>query len=122
MVTQTTEPLRARQCSPCEGGIPKLTRAEAEAQLAGLSGWRISRDGLRIEKQWLVKDFMAGIDFFNRVAQVAEHEGHHPELHLTGYRHMWIEVWTHAVGGLSENDFILAAKIDELPLELKGAR
>ena len=62
---------------------------------------------------------MAGIKFFNAVAELAEDEGHHPDLHLEGYRNVWIELWTHAIGGLSENDFILAAKIDELPIEVK---
>lgn len=66
-----------------------------------------------------MKDFMAAIDFFNRIARLAEDEGHHPDLHLESYRYAWVEIWTHAIGGLSENDFILAAKIDQLPLELK---
>ena len=62
---------------------------------------------------------MAAIDFFNEVAALAEAEGHHPDLHLVGYRDVAIEVWTHAIGGLSENDFILAAKIDALPVAEK---
>ena len=62
---------------------------------------------------------MAGMDFFGRVAEVAEDDGHHPDLHLEGYRNVWIELYTHAIGGLSENDFILAAKIDDLPIRLK---
>lgn len=76
-------------------------------------------DALRIRKDWIVKDFMAGIEFLSRVAELAEREGHHPDLHLQGYRNVWIELWTHAIGGLSENDFILAAKIDRLPVRLK---
>jgi len=67
-----------------------------------------------------VKNFVAGVEFFTRVAELAESEGHHPDLHLDGYRHVWIELWTHAVGGLSENDFMLAAKIDRLPIRLRG--
>jgi 4a-hydroxytetrahydrobiopterin dehydratase len=62
---------------------------------------------------------MAGMRFFEKVAQLAETDGHHPDIHLEGYRKAWIELWTHAIGGLSENDFILAAKIDRLPIELK---
>jgi 4a-hydroxytetrahydrobiopterin dehydratase len=62
---------------------------------------------------------MAGIDFFNAVAKIAEEEGHHPDLHLEGYRKVAIELWTHAIGGLSENDFILAAKIDKVPVKTK---
>ena len=67
-----------------------------------------------------MKDFLAGIEFFDRVAALAEAEGHHPDLHLEGYRHASIELWTHAVGGLSENDFILAAKIDHIPVLVRG--
>ena len=62
---------------------------------------------------------MAGIEFFNKVAALAEEEGHHPDLHLEGYRQVAVELWTHAIGGLSENDFILAAKINQLPIQLK---
>ena len=114
MITSISEPLTAKKCRPCEGGIEKYSWPEAEAQLRLVPGWRISPDGLRIEKHWQVKNFMAGVDFFNRVARLAEEEGHHPDLHLAGYRHVWIELSTHAIGGLSENDFILAAKIDQL--------
>jgi 4a-hydroxytetrahydrobiopterin dehydratase len=63
---------------------------------------------------------MAGLAFFEDVAKLAEEDGHHPDLHLEGYRNVWIELWTHAIGGLSENDFILAAKIDLLPIQLKS--
>ncbi len=87
--------------------------------MARLSGWKLVHDNQRIRKSWVVQHFMAGIDFFNRVAQVAEDEGHHPDLHLEGYRNVAIEIYTHAIGGLSENDFILAAKIDRLPVALK---
>lgn len=121
MTAQTVEQLRAKRCVPCEGGVPKLTPAEAASQLTKLSGWSITPDGQRIRKEWVVKNFMAGLKFFQQVATVAESEGHHPDLHLVGYRNLAIEIWTHAIGGLSENDFILAAKIDELPIELKPA-
>jgi 4a-hydroxytetrahydrobiopterin dehydratase len=119
MTTQTTEQLVQKKCVPCEGGVPKLTRSEAEDQLKSVSGWKLTQDGQRIRKDWLLKNFMAGINFFNKVAELAEQEGHHPDLHLEGYRNGWIEIWTHAIGGLSENDFILAAKIDRLPVETK---
>ena len=65
------------------------------------------------------EDFVTALDFFERIAKIAEDEDHHPDLHLTGYRNIAIELSTHAIGGLSENDFILAAKIDQLPVELK---
>jgi 4a-hydroxytetrahydrobiopterin dehydratase len=114
MEPQTIEQLAAKKCKPCEGGVAPATSDEAQAQLARLSGWQMTHNGQRIRKDWTVKHFMAGMRFFGRVAEVAEQDAHHPDLHLEGYRKVWIELWTHAIGGLSENDFILAAKIDAL--------
>ena len=119
METQTSEQLTHKKCVPCEGGVAKYTLAEAQAQLTRLDGWKLVHDNERIRKTWVVKNFMAGIDFFNAVARVAEDEAHHPDLHLEGYRNVAIEIYTHAIGGLSENDFILAAKIDRLPVVVK---
>ena len=119
MPTQTANELVAKKCVPCEGGVAPYSRAEAEAQVKKLPGWSLTTDGQRIRKEWTVKNFMAGMRFFNEVARVAEEDNHHPDIHLWGYRNVWIELWTHAIGGLSENDFILAAKIDQLPVELK---
>ena len=113
--------LVTKKCKPCEGGVEPSSLEEAQQQLGKLSGWKLTHDGKRIRKDWTVKNFLAGMDFFNRVAHLAEADGHHPDLHLEGYRNAWIEIWTHAIGGLSENDFILAAKIDQLPIELKKA-
>ncbi len=115
---QNAEELQAKRCVPCEGGVAKYSLAEAQAQLDSLSGWQLSSDGRRIRKDWQVRSFLAGIDFFHRVAEVAEAEHHHPDLHLESYRHVVVEIWTHAIGGLSQNDFILAAKIDTLPIEI----
>ena len=120
MQIQTAEQLVAKKCKPCEGGVDPFPLAEAEQQLKNLDGWCLSHEGQRIRKDWTVKHFMAAMGFFNRVAVVAEEDAHHPDLHVAGYRNVWIELWTHAIGGLSENDFILAAKIDDLPVELKG--
>ncbi len=119
MQAQSTSELVRKKCVPCEGGVPKYSLEQSQAQLEKLSGWRLTYDGQRIRKDWVVKNFMAGMNFFNRVAEVAEADGHHPDLHLEGYRKLWIELWTHAIGGLSENDFILAAKIDQIPVELQ---
>ena len=119
MEIQASQQLVANQCKPCEGGVSACALDDANAQLEQLVGWRITHDGKRIRKDWTVKNFMAALEFFNRVAEMAEGEGHHPDLHLEGYRIVWIELWTHAIGGLSENDFILAAKIDQLPVELR---
>ncbi len=108
----SSEELRNKRCLPCEGGVEPCSLSSAEAQLAKLSGWKLTHDGKRIRKEWQFKNFVKGMAFLNRVAEVAESEMHHPDLHLEGYRNVWIEIWTHAIGGLSENDFILAAKID----------
>jgi len=115
---QTAAQLRGKNCVPCEGGVPKYSPEQAAEQLKTLSGWSLTNDGTRIRKDWTVKHFKAGMAFFNAVAELAEAEQHHPDLHLWGYKNVWIEIWTHAIGGLSENDFILAAKIDELPVKV----
>jgi 4a-hydroxytetrahydrobiopterin dehydratase len=116
MSVLTAEELTQKKCVPCEGGVPKLTEAEVDALLVNLPGWSKSEGGQRIKREWRVKHFMAAIDFFNKVAALAEDEGHHPDLHVVGYRNVTVEIWTHAIGGLSENDFILAAKVDEIPI------
>ena len=118
MDTQTSDQLIQKKYLPCEGGVDPCTLDEANSQLGELEGWGLTHDGQRIRKDWKVKHFMAGMDFFQKCAQVAEEDGHHPDLHIEGYRNVSVELWTHAIGGLSENDFILAAKIDRLPIEL----
>lgn len=114
------EELLSKKCVACEGGVPRLSRDEAAGLLAGVSGWSLDAGAERISRSWVVKNFMAGIEFFNKVAALAESEGHHPDLHLEGYRNVKIVIWTHAVGGLTENDFILAAKINEVPVQVRG--
>lgn len=121
MFVETIAQLREKKCVPCEGGVPPVSRADAERLLMELSGWRLADDGRRIVREWHMKNFQAAIDFINRVAHVAEEEGHHPDLHLVGYRNVAVELTTHAIGGLSENDFVVAAKIDQLPAELKAS-
>lgn len=114
MTAATAEELTRKKCVPCEGGVPTLTGPEVEALLANLQGWKAVEGGQRIRRDWRARNFMTAIDFFNRIATLAEQEGHHPDLHLVGYRDVAVELWTHAIGGLSENDFIVAAKIDAL--------
>lgn len=111
--------LCTKKCVPCEGGVAPLSPSEAAELCRQVTGWTVTADGKRIRKELLVKHFDAAMAFFGRVADVANSEGHHPDLHLVGFRNVTIEIWTHAIGGLSENDFILAAKIDELPIDLK---
>ena len=108
-----------KHCKSCEGDVPALTGVEVQNHLPAVAAWRLTVDGKRIRREWRVKDFLTALDFFQRVGQLAEADDHHPDLHLTGYRDVALELSTHAVGGLTENDFILAAKIDQLPVELK---
>lgn len=114
MEAQAAEQLARKKCVPCEGGVPAYSQADAEKQLEKLGGWRLTADGKRIRKEWKMKNFVAAMEFFNAVAREAEAQGHHPDLHLEQYRNAAIELWTHAIGGLSENDFILAARIDQI--------
>ncbi|MFT3882092.1 MAG: 4a-hydroxytetrahydrobiopterin dehydratase [Gemmatales bacterium] len=112
--------LSGKKCVPCEGGVQPLSRNEVERMLMGLPDWKLSEDGKSISRSYKCKDFMTAIKFFDNLAEIAEAEDHHPDLHLSGYRNVKIEMSTHAIGGLSENDFILAAKIDQVPVEVKG--
>ncbi len=120
MTTQTTNELRSKRCGACEGEAAKLSESQARELLGSVQGWEMNESATQIRKQWAMEDFAAGLDFLQRVGDVAEQEGHHPDVHLTGYRNVSIELSTHAVDGLSENDFILAAKIDELPVREKN--
>ena len=119
MNTCDVSALATKKCRPCEGGAPALEPPEVQQMLQGVPQWTLSADKKRIRREWRVLDFLTALDFFQRIGRIAEAEDHHPDLHLTGYRNVAIELWTHAVGGLTENDFILAAKIDQLPVELK---
>jgi len=119
MQTQTASELTHKKCKPCEGGVEPVSPEDARRQLEKLPGWKLSTDAKKIRKEWALKEFMTAINFFNEIARIAEADDHHPDLHLTGYRNVAIELSTHAIGGLSENDFILAAKIDQVPVELK---
>mgnify|MGYP002778910152 CR=1 FL=1 len=112
--------LAGRKCTPCEGGTPPLPPDAVPGLLAQVPGWSLAPDGKRIRREWVVTDFAAGLEFVNRVGAVAEAEDHHPDLHLTGYRKVAVELTTHAANGLTENDFILAAKIDAVPVAVTG--
>jgi 4a-hydroxytetrahydrobiopterin dehydratase len=118
METQVHE-LAKKKCVPCEGGIPVFTREQAQNYLKALPDWKLSADAKSIRVEYLMKNFMAAVNLIQKIAGIAEAENHHPDIHLTGYRKLCVELSTHAIGGLSENDFILAAKIDQLPKELK---
>lgn len=103
--------LTRKRCVPCEGGIPKLDAEGIAIFLPKVQGWEARED--RLHKTYRFKDFMEAMGFLNRMAEVAEAEGHHPDF-CVHYNQVDVTIWTHAVDGLTENDFILAAKIDEL--------
>lgn len=110
--------LTTMKCVPCEGGVKRLTLKQAKELASKLQGWKLL-GAKALRRELVMQDFPAAIEFIHDVAQTAESEGHHPDLHLTGYRNLAIELSTHAIGGLSMNDFVLAAKIDALPRKLK---
>jgi 4a-hydroxytetrahydrobiopterin dehydratase len=104
--------LLKKKCVPCEGkGIKPFSKAEAEDYLTQVVGWTMSEDAKHIAKEFKFADFIGSVNFVNLVADIAEEEGHHPDIHIF-YNKVRLELWTHAIGGLSENDFILAAKIN----------
>ncbi len=104
-----------KKCVPCEGGTKPMTKEESQKYLAEVLGWGVIEDGKKISKEFVFPDFVQAIRFIDKIAEIAEQEGHHPDLHIF-YNKVRIELSTHAIGGLSENDFILAAKINALPL------
>ncbi|CAL0301058.1 unnamed protein product [Lupinus luteus] len=111
--------LSIKNCVPCNTKeLRPMTRDAAHTLIQQVSQWNLVNEGdmLKLRRSWKVKTFTKGLEFFGRIAELAEAEGHHPDLHLVGWNNVTIEIWTHAVGGLTENDFILAAKIDELNL------
>lgn len=102
-----------KKCVPCEGGAMPLSKIEAEKYMAEVFDWALDEKGQKISKEFKFKDFIGAINFVERVADVAEMEEHHPDIHIH-YNKVRLELWTHAIGGLSENDFIVAAKIDAM--------
>lgn len=106
--------LSQQHCKPCEGGIEPLSLAQAQQRLQYLSpDWQLSNDGKSIRRECRFKNFYHTMSFVNAVAHIANREDHHPDL-AVGYNYCHLTFTTHAIGGLSENDFICAAKIDTL--------
>ena len=103
--------LAARTCIPCRGGIPPLTREQIAPLLERLEGWMVE-DEKKLVKSYRFRDFARALAFVNRAGEIAEAEGHHPDLHLS-WGYVGVELWTHKIGGLHDNDFILAAKLDQ---------
>jgi 4a-hydroxytetrahydrobiopterin dehydratase len=111
--------LTKKHCTPSAKGGKALSVSEVKRYLAMVPHWILAADGKRIRRKWVAKDFLVALDFFKRVGRIAQAEDHHPDLHLRGYRNVTIELSTHDLDGLSKNDFIVAAKINQLPVELK---
>lgn len=106
--------LAKKHCVPCEGGTPPFSNSEENENLAKINGWSLIRDTEhKLRKQFTFEDFKEALAFVNKVGEIAEEEQHHPDIKIV-YNKVQIELFTHAVGGLSENDFILAAKIDKI--------
>lgn len=106
--------LNQKHCIPCESGDPPITEEREEELHTEVSQWLLLRDGNhKLRRQFTFKDFKEAMMFVNEVAAVAEKEGHHPDIYIF-YNKVQIDLFTHAVGGLSENDFIMAAKIDKI--------
>lgn len=108
--------LSERRCVPCEGGVKPLSRVAVEEVLQRLDeNWQLAVDANSVQREFRFKDFFRTMSFVNAVAHVASIEDHHPDLEV-GYDYCRVRYSTHAIGGLSENDLICAAKIDQLPL------
>ena len=104
--------LRGKKCKACEGGAPPLNRMQIEKYQTELhKDWKVFDDDKKISRDFKFTNFKEAMAFVYKVADLAEDEGHHPDIHIF-YNRVNIELWTHAVKGLSENDFILASKID----------
>ncbi len=104
--------LQEMKCAPCEGGVPPLAHDQVAELMKSVPDW--TTDNASIERALKFKDFAAALAFLNRVGTLAEEEGHHPDLSLHSWNRLKIRLSTHAIGGLSQNDFIVAAKIDAL--------
>jgi 4a-hydroxytetrahydrobiopterin dehydratase len=108
------ENLTLKKCAPCEGGVDPLTREQFEPYLEQVAKWDFL-DDIKMERNFVFNDFVEALDFVNCVGEIAEDEGHHPDILVHGWNNVKISLWTHAINGLSINDFILATKIDKIP-------
>ncbi len=103
--------LKEKKCVPCEGGVPKLNQEEVSEFMKQIhEDWKLIGTD-KILREFFFVNFKQTMDFVNKVAEIAESEGHHPVMHVY-YGKLMVELWTHAIDGLSENDFIMASKID----------
>jgi 4a-hydroxytetrahydrobiopterin dehydratase len=114
-MSNTDDTLVNKKCVPCHGGVSALSAGEARSMLDRLlSGWQLAEDGKALKREFKFADFYRAMSFVNAVAHIANAEDHHPDIEC-GWGYVRIRYQTHAIGGLHENDFICAAKIDALP-------
>jgi 4a-hydroxytetrahydrobiopterin dehydratase len=114
VLSKSREDLIVQKCVPCEGGIPPLDESQIKGYLPAVPSWELlEKEPKSIQKTFEFKDFEHAIEFVNEVAELAEDEGHHPDI-LIRWNKVTLTLYTHAIKGLHENDFILAAKIDSL--------
>ena len=106
--------LAQKHCVPCRGGVPPLKGAELENLKNQVTGWQVVEEH-HITKTYTFPNFLKALEFVNRAGAIAEQEGHHPDLYLS-WGKVGVKTWTHKIDGLTESDFILAAKIDQIPL------
>jgi 4a-hydroxytetrahydrobiopterin dehydratase len=112
--------LASRDCVPCRGGVPPLGSVERRELLKELNGWEVV-EGHHVRKVFEFKDFREALAFVNRVGELAESQGHHPDISF-GWGRAEITIWTHKIDGLTESDFILAAKIDKQEAGVRGQK
>src|SRR5690348_6144849 len=106
--------LAEKECVPCKGGVPALKGLDLDRLRRELEpGWQVVKDH-QLEREFKFKDFREALDFTNRVGELAEQQSHHPDIYLT-WGKVKVTIWTHKIDGLTESDFVLAAKIDKLP-------
>jgi 4a-hydroxytetrahydrobiopterin dehydratase len=108
------EQLTKKKCVPCEGIGRAYSYLEIKSYLGQVPGWSMSPDAKSIERVYTLKNFVACVDLISKIKDIAEDEMHHPDLHLTGYKNLKVVLYTHALGGVTENDLIVAAKINQL--------
>ena len=104
--------LSSKQCVPCRGGVPPLQGEEIDRLLAQINGWEVVY-GHHLKKNWGFSNFREALEFVNKAGNLAEEQGHHPDMCI-GWGKVEVTIWTHKIDGLTESDFVLAAKIDEL--------
>ena len=109
-----TSDLLNKKCIPCEGIGKSFTKQEAVDLLKACPQWHLADDYKSISRDYVLKSFVQCTDRINKIKDIAEEQGHHPDLHLTSYKNLKVVLYTHALDGLTENDFIVAAKIDKL--------